>query len=89
MAVLNRVRSRDSRALDRLLRPYERAARHVSDNFDSLVERYTDEWVAVSGETVLAHSKSRAGLKRDLADRLITTSAFITFLTRKERVLIL
>ena len=90
MVVATRVPASESRNLDRALRRYERAARYVAGHFDQLVRKYPEQWVAVLDSKVIASSKTRADLRRQIAcigpD---IARPYVTYLTRKSKTLIL
>jgi hypothetical protein len=90
MATLDSVSRARSKELDKLLRPYEKSAQYVAQRFGSLVSDYANEWIAVEGSRVVAHARTRSGLKRRLKrERGISPAVYITFLARDEQTLIL
>ena len=87
---IKRVSPKEARRVDSILRPFERAGRYLVKHFDELVEEHPDEWVALQDNKVMACSKSRTGLRRKLSARGIPIqTAYVKFLTKKKRVLIL
>jgi hypothetical protein len=90
MAVASRVPASESRNLDRALRRYERAARYVAEHFDQLVSKYPERWVAVQDGKVVASSKTRADLRKQIADAGPDIARpYVTYLTKKTKTLIL
>lgn len=88
--VLQRVPKRESAKLHEMMKPFREAGDFLRDNFESLLDVYGDEWVAVYDSQVIAHSASRADLKAQLAERGLSWSqVYVTFLTRQRRTLIL
>ncbi len=90
-AVLDRrVSGIEAKKLDRVLKPFEEGGRYVVDRFDTLLKKYGEQWVAVRGRKVVAHSPSRIGLRRKLSTKGISpTRVYTTYLTGKKRMLIL
>jgi hypothetical protein len=90
MAIATRVPAGESRKLNLVLQRYERAARYVAEHFDQLVRKYPERWVAVQGGRVVASSKTRAGLKKQIADFSPDNARpYVTYLTKKSKTLIL
>ncbi len=90
-AVLDRrVSKAEAKKLDRVLQPFEQGGRYVAQHFDALLEKYGDGWIAARGNKIVAHSRTRLGLRRKLTSkRLRPTQAYTTYLTRTRRTLIL
>jgi hypothetical protein len=62
----------------------------VSKNYDALLDRYAERWVAVAPDGVVAASKSRAALLRRLRQKgLDVARLYIAYLTRERQTLIL
>lgn len=73
-----------------MMKPFREAGDFVKDNFESLLNAYEDEWVAVYDSQVIAHSPSRSDLKAQLGQRgLLWAQVYVAFLTRQRRTLIL
>jgi hypothetical protein len=72
----------------RVLVPFQKARSYCSANFPALVDRYEDQWVAVSDAGVIAHNRSRAALNKKLS-KAQRDKVFVSFLTRKKQTLIL
>lgn len=88
--VLERVPHAESARLRELMKPFREAGDFVRDNFDSLLNAYADEWIAVSDNQVIAHSPTRSDLKAQIMEcGLLGSPLYITFLTRQRRTLIL
>ncbi len=90
-AILHRRISRaESKRLDGILKPFEDGAAYLAENYDELLATYPEEWVAIRGASIVAHSKTHLGLKRRLnAKSLPIGQTYRKFLTRKKRILIL
>ncbi len=90
-AVLDRrVSGVEAKRLDRVLRPFEKGGRHVAKNFDDILDKYGEGWIAVHGKDIIAHSKTRLGLKNQLTRRgFKPNQVYTTYLTRERRTLIL
>lgn len=84
-----RVSNDEARKLDRVLNPFEQAAAYLDANCDSLLDEYEDEWVAIYRNSVVAHSPTRLGLKRQLSRQSAASRVYVVFLTRKKQTLIL
>jgi len=84
------VSKTEAKQLNRVLDSYEETSSYVAQHFDELMNRFGDEWVALHKDKVVAHSKTRPGLRRQLVRSGYSVSQlYVTFLTRKEGVLIL
>jgi hypothetical protein len=84
------VSKTEAKRLDRILNPFEEASLYLEQHFDQLVSRFEDEWVALHKKKVVAHSRTFTGLKRKLPHSPYASSQlYVTFLTRKEQILIL
>ena len=84
------VSKTEAKKLDRILDPFEEGSSYLEHHFDQLVSQFEDEWVALHKKKVVAHSKTFTGLKRQLPHTPYPPSQlYVTFLTRKEQVLIL
>lgn len=80
----------DSARLDAIFVPFEEATRFVASNYGKLLKKYPEQWVAVSGHTVLAASPRRDVIRKQLRDSHTERSkVYVTFLTRKKQTLIL
>lgn len=90
-AVLDRrVSGNAAKELDRVLKPFEEGGRYVAQNFDRLLDEHGEGWIALRGKQVVAHSKSRLGLRQRLTrQRLKPSQVYTTYLTSKKRTLIL
>ena len=80
----------DSARLDAIFVPFEEATRFVASNYGKLLKKYPEQWVAVSGHTVLAASPRRDVIRKQLRNGTTERSkVYIAFLTRKKQTLIL
>lgn len=79
-----------AKQLDRVLKPFAEAAEFVAAHYDDLLTQYPEQWVAVSGQRIVAASQSRVGLKRRLRGmRQDPAKLYIGFLTGQRHTLIL
>ena len=84
------VSKTEAKRLNRVLDSFEEASSYVAQHFEELLDRFGEEWVALHKDKIIAHSKTRTGLRQQLARSGYSASQlYVTFLTRKERVLIL
>lgn len=76
--------------LDSVLLPFQQATKYVAQNHSRLLGLYPEQWIAVSGHSVVASGPDRdtvrAILRENKHDR---NRVYITFLTTKIRTLIL
>jgi hypothetical protein len=90
-AVVERtVRGPQARRLDRVLKPFASATDYVAAHYDELLAQHAERWIAVAGGGLVAASKTRAGLRRQLRQTgQDPAKLHVTFLTRERRTLIL
>lgn len=89
-AVIERVSKAESDKLDGILRPFEAGGRYVARNSALLLKEHGEGWIAVRESRVIAHSKTRLGLRQRLARKGYNTrQVYTTYLTEKKRTLIL
>lgn len=79
-----------AKRLDAILRPFEEAGEYLTKNYDALLAENEDKWVALYGPELVASSKRRSDVYRTLrAKHIPIEHAYVKFLTKKKRVLIL
>lgn len=86
--VARRVQPAHAKRARRVLTPFREGREYTCQNFDDLVERYKEEWVAIHDKKVVAHNPSRHVLQKQLTGHL-SGHAYTTFLTRRKQTLIL
>jgi hypothetical protein len=80
----------EAKRLSRIMRPFEAAAAFVARNHDDLLQRYPEQWIAVSGSEVIATSPTKQGLARKLRNLKVDAGDLdVTFLTTRPQTLIL
>ena len=74
----------------RSLRRFQRTAHVLSSNQPRLINKYPDQWVAVSESTVVAHGKSLDSVLRKVDRKGVRRSdVIVRFIERTQRTLIL
>lgn len=87
---IRRVSKSESKRLDSLLRPFEEGGQYLADHYDEIMEQHEDRWVALYGPEIVSSAIRRSNVYRTLRDKGIPAErAYVKFLTRKRRMLIL